>query len=166
MEMKIRVLILLIGLFVSLCGEAQGRVNSTRKRLKLDEFQQEVRNNVIDSIVVERVDEFCERVVTMRGYSKPAGASKESFMLTNNTNLHISLVEMIFRYTDMKNELVHERTESVVCDLSPYSSRQVSIKTFDEGKKFYYYKNKPRKDAVAYKVAIKLLRYDVKILRD
>lgn len=164
--MKIRVLILLIGLSVSLWVGAQERVNSTRKRLKLDESQQETWNNVIDSIIVERVGDFSEKAVTMRGYSKPAGVAKESFMLTNNTNLYISLVEMIFRYSDMEGVSVHERTESIVCDLPPYSSRQVSIKSFDEGKRFYYYKNKPRKDAVAYKVAIKLLRYDVKILRD
>lgn len=164
--MKRRVLILLIGLSVSLWVGAQERINSTRKRLKLDESQQETWNNVIDLIVVERVDDFSEKAVTMRGYSKPAGAAKESFMLTNNTNLYISLVEMIFRYSDMEGVSVHERTESIVCDLPPYSSRQVSIKSFDEGKRFYYYKNKPRKDAVAYKVAIKLLRYDVKILRD
>lgn len=164
--MKIRVLILLIVAVSSQWSVAQGRVNSTRKGLQLNVSAKEKIDNVIDTIVIKKVDGFCENAVTMRGYAKSAGAAKETFMLTNNTNLWLSLVEFTFRYTDVDGVQVHERTETISCDLPPYSSRQVSIKSFDVGKKFYYYKNKPRKDAVAYKVAIKLLRYDIKVARD
>lgn len=164
--MKMRVLILLIVALAPLLTEAQGRVNSTRKGLQLKVSPTEKVYNVIDTVIIDRVDDFCENAVTMRGYSKSVGAGKETFMLTNNTNRWFSLVEFTFRYTDMDGVQVHERTEKIPCDLPPYSSRQLSIKSFDEGKKFYYYKNKPRKDAVAYKVAIKLLRYDIKVVRD
>ena len=164
--MKIRVLILLLVAFTPLWSEAQGRVNSTRKDLQLESSQKAKVDNVIDTIVIKSAGDFCENAVTMRGYAKSAGAAKETFMLTNNTNLWLSLVEFTFRYTDVDGVQVHERTEIISCDLPPYSSRQMSIKSFDVGKKFYYYKNKPRKDAVAYKVAIKLLRYDVKVVRD
>ncbi len=164
--MKMRVLILLIVALAPLLTEAQGRVNSTRKGLQLKVSPTEKVDNVIDTVIIDRVDDFCENAVTMRGYSKSVGAGKETFMLTNNTNRWFSLVEFTFRYTDMDGVQVHERTEKIPCDLPPYSSRQLSIKSFDEGKKFYYYKNKPRKDAVAYKVAIKLLRYDIKVVRD
>lgn len=151
-------------LLVAVSGlSAADRVNSTRKKLY---SQSENQESVVDSLVVDNIGEFCEDAIAMRGYAKQTGAAKETFMLTNNTNLNISLVEITFRYTDVEDVLLHERTEQVVCDLPPYSSRQVSIKSFDEGKKFYYYKSKPRKNAVAYKVAIKVLRYDVKVERD
>ena len=148
------------------CGVSNGRVNSTRKGLSVSTSPTDTVALAVDSLTLNNgVASFVDNAVVMRGYSKQTGAQKETFMLTNNTNLHISLVEITFRYTDVKGVLLHERTEAVVCDLPPYSSRQASIKSWDEGHKFYYYKGKSRQDAVAYDVKVRVNRYDVRIER-
>ena len=137
------------------------RENTTRRNLvKTNETEV-----VVDSIWIDDISDFKENVVIMKGYSKRAGATKETFMLVNNSNMHISLVEFLFRYNDMSGNVFHERAAEVKCDLPPYSSRQVSIKTFDEGGKFYYYKSKQGRDAIAYDLKIKLQRYDIKVVR-
>lgn len=145
------------------CGVCDARVNSTRKGLKTSSEVADTVTMVVDSMKVDDMTRFAKGAVVMRGYAKQTGSSKETFMLTNNTNLHISLVEIIFRYTDVKGVLLHERTETVVCDLPPYSSRQAWVKTWDEGHKFYYYKGKSRKDAIAYDVKVRVKRYDVRV---
>ena len=150
------VMIMLFALGASFVGTA--RENSTRKNLKLD---RNAEIEVIDTIRTDNALAFDAKAVVMRGYAKQTGASKETFMLTNNTNLHISQVKIAFRYTDINGELLHERCELVDCDLPPYSSRQASVKSWDEGNRFYYYKGKSRKDAIAYDVKIKVLRYDI-----
>lgn len=141
---------------------ATERVKSTRKNLQTAVSVE----TLIDTVQVADAAVFCDSVIVMRGYSKRAGATKETFMLTNNSNLYITAVEITFRYTDTEGAPLHERTEIVSCDLPPYSSRQLSIKTFDEGKKFYYHKSKPTKGAIAYNVAVKILSYSVKISRE
>lgn len=137
------------------------RVNSTRKNLQSSVIME----TVVDTIIVEDVTVFCENAVSMRGYSKRISDMKETFMLTNNTNLYLSQVELCIRYRDVEGVLLHERTEYIPCDLPPYSSRQLSIKTFDEGRKFHYIKNKSGKGTVAYEIEMRLLSYSVKIKR-
>ena len=150
------VMIMLFALGASFVGTA--RENSTRKNLKLD---RNAEIEVIDTIRTANALAFDEKAIVMRGYAKQTGASKETFMLTNNTNLHISQVKIAFKYTDINGELLHERSELVDCDLPPYSTRQASVKSWDEGNRFYYYKSKSRKEAIAYNVKIKVIRYDI-----
>lgn len=160
-------LVLILLVLCCLCGlEAQTRVNSKRKKLELSSNQMTAIQTVIDSIEVNDASLFRENAISLRGYSKPGGAAKESFMLTNNTNLYISHVEIEFRYADVNGERFHERRVEIPCDLPPYSSKQFSIKSFDEGKRFYYKENKPRKGAVAYEISIKVSRYNVRVARD
>lgn len=143
---------------------SEARVNSTRKGISV-QGKVDTASLIVDSMIIDNVVRFEERAVVMRGYSKSAGAAKETFMLTNNTNLYISQVEISFKYTDINGVLLHERTEMVKCELPPYSSRQASIKSWDEGHKFYYYKGKSRNDAIAYDVKVRVNRYDVKVER-
>ena len=163
--MRYHVIKLIICLLVIAPVNLLAREKTTRTHLKSKPCDNEVGVMSSDSIKVTDVMQFQEKIVVMRGYSKNAGVAKESFMLTNCSNLHLSSLEIIFRYTDMEGTLIHERTENVLCDLPPYSSRQVSIKTFDEGKMFYYYKSKSKKGAVAYDVAIRIESYNIKISR-
>lgn len=155
-------LIVLGVLFVS--GVAFGqKVDSTRKKLKLSAVADTV-TSLIDSVKIADVGAFHPEVVTMRGFSKRAGESKESFMLVNNSNLHISRVELRLKYVDVNEVLLHEREVMVECDLPSYSSRITSIKTFDEGHKFHYlYSKSVKDDAVAFLVKFTLLRYDIVI---
>lgn len=138
---------------------------TTRKNLVPANHAEVEQFPIEDSLKVENALVFHNGIVKMRGYAKRAGASKETFMLTNCSNMHLSSIEIVFRYVDMEGTLIHERRENVVCDLPPYTSRQASVKTFDEGKNFYYYKSKSRKGAIAYDVSIRVQSYNIKVER-
>lgn len=159
--MKRAIFFLLIGfIMVSGCAFAQ-RVDSTRKKLQML-TSSNTTESVIDTVNVVNATVFNTDVVTLRGFSKRAGEPKESFMLINHSNMHLSRVVLLFRYYDINNVLFHEREVIVECDLPPYSSRVTSIKTFDEGHNYYYYNTKNLKEgAVAFKVGFTLLRYDI-----
>lgn len=106
--------------------------------------------------------QFMRGAVTMKGFSKRASDAKETFLLTNHTTSHISRVVLRLRYTDVHGALLHERTVAVDCDLPARSTRQAMVKTFDTAHVFYYYLgSKPRKQATPFRVAFKLLRYDI-----
>lgn len=102
--------------------------------------------------------------VTLKGYSKKASDSRESFFVTNNTNHRISHIRLLMRYSLMNGEMLHERTATVEVDLRPGETRLVAIKTFDVQRLFYYYAGpKPRKSATPFKVAFRLVGYDIPV---
>ncbi len=158
---RLSAVLFLIICFIHVINSSQ-QVNTTRKGIQ----PSVVEETIVDTVLIDDVNVFCGRIVTMRGYSKRIGDSRETFMLTNNSDLYISQVELLLQYRDIEGVLLHERTETVFCDLPPYSSKQLSIKTFDEGRKFHYIRNKSGKGAVAYEITMQLLSYSVKIERN
>ena len=157
MKNALYVVLLLVAVFCCQSAEASGRMNSTRKGL----LRADTIDALVDTVRIVDVRDFCKTAVTMRGYTKKD--SKETFMLTNNTDLYLSRVVISFIYTDACGVLLHERNETIACELLPYSSRMFSMNTFDSSNKFYYIKNRAKKGTVAYNVAIKLIGYDVRI---
>ena len=102
--------------------------------------------------------------IVMKGFSKRASDSKESFFLTSRLKHRVSSVRLLLRYSDMDGNVLHERRVVVPVDLKPGETRLVSVKTFDVQHIFYYYGNgKPRKSATPFKVAYRLTGYDIPV---
>ena len=102
--------------------------------------------------------------IVMKGYSKRASDSKESFFLTSRLKHRVSSVRLLMRYSAMDGTVLHERRVVVPVDLKPGETRLVSVKTFDVQHLFYYYGgNKPRKSATPFKVAYRLTGYDIPV---
>lgn len=140
------------------------RTRTTQKQLKNNSqiVEQIPDANVPDSLICEVEP----NAVTLKGYSKKASDSRESFFVTNNTNHRISHVRLLMRYSQMNGEMLHERTATVEVDLRPGETRLVAIKTFDVQRLFYYYAGpKPRKSATPFKVAFRLVGYDIPVGR-
>lgn len=102
--------------------------------------------------------------VTLRGYAKRASDSKETFFVTNHTRHRISRVSLLLRYSSLGGAMLHERTVTVPVMLRPDESQLVSIKSWDVQRLFYYYNGpKPRKRATPFKVAFRLVGYDIPV---
>ena len=100
----------------------------------------------------------------MKGFSKRASDSKESFYLTSRLTHRISSVRLLMRYMIMDGSVLHERRIVVPVDLKPGETKLVSVKTFDVQHQYYYYGgNKPRKSATPFKVAYRLTGYDIPV---
>ena len=155
---------ILITLLVAVTGTTMARTRTTQKNLKNNSqiVEQIPDANVPDSLLRD----IEPNAVTLKGYSKKASDSRESFFVTNNTNHRISHIRLLMRYSQMNGEMLHERTANVEVDLRPGETRLVAIKTFDVQRLFYYYAGpKPRKSATPFKVAFRLIGYDIPVGR-
>ncbi len=157
-------LFLLITLVAVVAVVASARTRTTQKQLKNNS---QIVEQIPDVSVPDSLLRDLEpNAVTLKGYSKKASDSRESFFVTNNTKHRISHIRLLMRYSQMNGEMLHERTATVEVDLKPGETRLVAIKTFDVQRLFYFYAGpKPRKSATPFKVAFRLIGYDIPVGR-
>ena len=154
--------LIFLSLLMVIVVVAMGRTRTTQAQLKNNSqiVEQIPDASVPDSLLLELEP----NAVTLKGYSKKASDSRESFFVTNNTNHRISHVRLLMRYSQMNGEMLHERIATVEVDLKPRETRLVTVKTFDVQRLFYYYAGpKPRKSATPFKVAFRLVGYDIPV---
>ena len=156
--------LLLVMLLLLCVNTLDARTRTTRKGLKSAEIPVAVIESsddlMPDSIPVA-VD---PNAVSLKGFSKRASDSKESFFITNNTAHRMSAVRLLLRYTTMQGEMLTQRTVTVPVNLKPGETKLVSIKSFDVQRLFYYYAGpQPRKQATPFKVAFRLTGYDIPV---
>ena len=149
---------------IAVVAVATARTRTTQSQLKNNsQVIEEIPEGTIPDSLIQDIE---SNAVTLKGYSKRASDSRESFFVTNNTNHRISHVRLLMRYMQMNGEMLHERIATVEVDLKPKETRLVSIKTFDVQRMFYYYAGpKPRKNATPFKVAFRLVGYDIHVGR-
>ena len=115
------------------------RTRTTRKNLQSLEVPVAVMD-AADGLLPDSLDtDIDPNAVTLKGYSKRASDSKESFFITNNTKHRMSAVRLLLRYTTMSGEMLTQRTVTVPVSLKPGETKLVSVKTFDVQRLFYYY---------------------------
>lgn len=157
--------LLLTVLAVLLCvSTLDARTRTTRKNLQSLEVPVAVMESG-DGLLPDSLDISVDpNAVTLKGYSKRASDSKESFFITNNTKHRMSAVRLLLRYTTMNGEMLTQQTVKVPVNLKPGETKLVSVKSFDIQRLFYYYAGpKPRKQATPFKVAFRLLGYDIPV---
>ena len=143
--------------------EMDARTRTTRKNLRSTEVPVEMLEPS-DDLLPDSLLNVDPNAVTLKGYSKRASESKESFFITNNTSHRMSTVRLLLRYTTMNGELLTQRTVSVPVSLKPGETKLVSVKSFDVQRLFYYYAGpQPRKQATPFKVAYRLTGYDIPV---
>lgn len=102
--------------------------------------------------------------ISIKGYCKKAGDSRETFFVTNKTNHRISQIKLLLRYFAMDGQLLHERVVTVNVSLNPGDTKLSWIKSWDIHRQFYYYGGtKPRKAATPFKIAYRLIGYSIPV---
>ena len=139
------------------------RVRTTRKNLRTAEVPVAVME-VADSLMADSLLQVDPNAVSLKGYSKRASDSKESFFITNNTKHRMSAVRLLLRYSTMTGEMLTQRTVTVPVSLKPGETKLVEVKSFDVQRLFYYYAGpQPRKSATPFQVAFRLTGYDIPV---
>lgn len=151
-------------LVILLCvSTLDARTKTTRKNLKSVEVPIAVMETS-DGLLPDSLTDIDPNAVTLKGFSKRASDSKESFFITNNTNHRMSAVRLLLRYTTMAGELLTQRSVTVTVNLKPGETQLVAVKSFDVQRLFYYYAGpQPRKQATPFKVAFRLTGYDIPV---
>ena len=158
--MKITRFILFLTLLLTIGAQARTRTTQS----KLANAKAVIEQIDADSTAVDSITGVDPHAITMRGFSKRAGDSKESFFLTNNTRHRISHVRLLLRYSTLQGEVLHEREVDVPVSLKPGDTQLVAVRSFDVQRLFYYYGGpQPRKVATPFKVAFRLLGYDIPV---
>jgi len=143
--------------------DMDARVRTTRKNLRSTEVPVMVLEQA-DDMLPDSLAQVDPDAVSLKGYSKRASDSKESFFITNNTSHRMSAVRLLMRYTTMAGEMLTQRTVNVPVNLKPGETKLVSVKSFDVQRLFYYYAGpQPRKQATPFKVAYRLTGYDIPV---
>ena len=138
-----------------------GRTRTTQANLHTDAV-------VMEAIAPDPADSIATTVdpaaITLRGYSKRASDSKETFFVTNNTQYRLSAVRLTMRYTGMDGVMLHEREVTVPVTIAPGETQMAAIRSWDPQHNFYYYgSSRPRKAATPYQVAYRLIGYDITV---
>ena len=163
MKQTLRLSLLLVALMVLSTSVMDARTRTTRKNL---------RSTAVPVLALEQDDALLPdslaavdpAAVSIKGFSKRASESKESFFITNNTGDRMSAVRLLLRYTTMSGELLTQRAVTVPVQLQPGETKLVSIKSFDVQRLFYYYAGpQPRKQATPFQVAYRLTGYDIPV---
>lgn len=142
---------------------AMGRIRTTQRHLHSSAaVVQTIATSEVDS--ADAMSEVNPEGIVMKGFSKRASDTRESFYVTSRLSHRVSSLRLLMRYTTMDGKLLHERRIVVPVDLKPGETRQVSVKSFDAKRQFYYYGGaKPRKSATPFKVAYRLTGYDIPV---
>lgn len=158
-----RLLLLCILVLSVSAMDADARTRTTRKNLRSTEVPVAVLE-MTDGMLPDSLAQLDPNAVTLKGYSKRASDSKESFFITNNTKHRMSAVRLLLRYMTMDGEMLTQRTVTVPVNLKPGETKLVSVKSFDVQRLFYYYAGpQPRKQATPFKVAFRLTGYDIPV---
>ena len=143
--------------------DADARIRTTRKNLHSTEVPV-ITLELTDDLLPDSLTLVDPNAVSLKGFSKRASESKESFFITNNTSHRMSAVRLLLRYTTMNGEMLTQRTVNVPVNLKPGETKLVSVKSFDVQRLFYYYAGpQPRKQATPFKVAYRLTGYDIPV---
>lgn len=143
--------------------DADARIRTTRKNLHSTEVPV-ITLELTDDLLPDSLALVDPNAVSLKGFSKRASESKESFFITNNTSHRMSAVRLLLRYTTMNGEMLTQRTVNVSVNLKPGETKLVSVKSFDVQRLFYYYAGpQPRKQATPFKVAYRLTGYDIPV---
>ena len=162
-DYSIRYLLLTLVLATIIAGNVDARTRTTRKNLRSLEVPVATLETT-DGTVPDSLTTINPDAVSLKGYSKRASDSKESFFITNNTSHRMSAVRLLLRYTTMNGEPLTERTVTVPVSLKPGETQLVEVKSFDVQRLFYFYAGpQPRKQATPFKVAYRLTGYDIPV---
>lgn len=167
MKSQIAILTAIFAVMATLAVEARN-VSTKRGKLYVAEEPRAVAVLEADTtdVEAERLYEFAKDALSFSGFRKRASDTREWFVVKNNSKYHITQIKLLMRYTDAAGAIIKEREVTVQCDVKPGKERDVCVRSFDQGKKYYYrYGNKPRLKATPFDVAVRVLRYDVAVER-
>lgn len=121
----------------------------TRKKTRY----RELTLNPHDTLLRDSV--FCK--IRFSGYDKPANASKESMLITNNSSLNLHGITINITYLTEDGRQLHKQKRDLFLDLPAGETRKQEFPAWDSQGTFYYYLSRaPKNGGAPYKVVITL----------
>ena len=151
-------------ILLTVAGIAHCRTKTSTHRLTTVEKEMEMIADMEQSDGDTIPNYLNPNAVSIKGYSKKASDSRETFFVTNKTDHRISQIKLLLRYFAIDGQLLHERVATVNVSLNPGDTKLAWIKSWDIHRQFYYYGGtKPRKAATPFKIAYRLIGYSIPV---
>ncbi len=101
-------------------------------------------------------------------YEKSLDSKVETFLVRNNTLYTVTGVELKLVYKTTNNLMIHHRTVEIEERLRPNSTKLVQIESFDQNKRYFYYKTGLEKGDNGYPFVVnpELIRYEIEVTVD
>lgn len=97
-------------------------------------------------------------LISFSGYDKAASVNKESFLITNDSDIPIARLLLDIIYTDLDGRMINRRQEPIDAVIPQGETRAVSIKAFDPQRTLYYKRSTPpRKGGAPFDVKITII---------
>lgn len=129
---------------------------TTRKGLRVEPVGQEA--VAAESVTsVDTVSAPAPHTVDINGYDKPLRSRRETFFVTNNSDLPLSAIAVTIDYQDTRRRQLHRATHHIKADIPAGETRQLSLRSWDAQFAFYYELSAVparAQQATPYKVAI------------
>ena len=149
--MKCRIAIIISAVLIAASVSAK-TVKTTRTNLKPKSESVKLSTVKSDLTVVDSV---CTDSVEVRGFDKPLYSVKETFLVTNKLSRKIVSLKLTINYIDIADRVFNSRTVTVDCNIPSGATRQLTIKSFDTQKSYYYIRSRrPRAQSTPFQVAI------------
>lgn len=109
----------------------------------------------VDSLKLEELRE----MITFSGFDKPASSRRETFLITNDSDVAISHITLDITYTDLEGRMLTRCLRPIDITIPAGETRMADIPTFDVQKSLYFKSSSPGKSSKHYTP----IPFDVKI---
>ena len=93
--------------------------------------------------------------ITFSGFDKEVNSSRESFLVTNGSEIILTGIEIRIDYLDMEGRMLHSNIVREKCHIPAGETRRIDIKSWDTQHTYYYHLgNEPKKVATPFNVKI------------
>ncbi|MBO5721053.1 MAG: hypothetical protein J6R61_05975, partial [Bacteroidales bacterium] len=120
---------------------------------------------VKDTIIFSRTCKF-EDSIDILGFEKRLKDKNELYIVRNNTNHTITLINLRVFYKTTNDEMLDYRDVTLRGEFLPQTTKQFEVESFDKGKRYYYYESpdqNPKLEGYPFKITYELLRYDIAV---
>ena len=101
--------------------------------------------------------------IEIRGFDKPLYSIKETFLVTNHYSRRLTSITITIDYLDIADRTFNSRTLTINCNIPPHATRQLSIRSFDDQKSYYYIRSRrPRSQSTPFDIHITVTSATVK----
>lgn len=151
--------VIMMVLMAAVSLTAAARQKTTRGKLTLNEDKPRTETTHTDTDTVRTST--ATDSVRITGYEKAQSSAYESFFVVNNSADYLSSINITITYLDMKGRQLHKRTETVACKLASGDTKNLSIRSWDKQKVWYYNLTQSRHNdyATPYDVEVRVNYY-------
>ncbi len=130
---------------INVADSSEHVIDNTKLKICLDK-------NSDDSLLIKKFRFF--------GFDKPVASSKESFFMTNASEIDIVGIEIEIEYLTTDLLSLHKRTVLIDYEIPSGETRKIDIKSWDEQESFYYCQSvRPHRQATPFEVRFNVISY-------